>query len=346
MGTTRQFGSSPGDVAGILFGIAILGVLLAVPADATQSIEPVDTEPVDPVIETLVASRDTLFVSQSSELVCIASHDHNASLTYTWSSAYGRLIPMKHKALWQAPANPGTYAVKVEVEDSDGGSASAVTIVQVRDNAPPAITSLSADPAVLLPGQISTLRCEASDPDGHTISYEWQCSAGVISGLGPMVTLTAPEEPGTLSATVRVTDELGASRTRTVTVDVLPADPPIIEDLLVWPLLPDYTKEDFRGGYRLLRGSLTQCEIECVAYAAGRELTYEWSCTEGTIEGAGPMVLFTPPNATTEVYVKVTVSDVFGQAAEEELLFRIFQREEYSREIERSSGGCVVCLRR
>jgi hypothetical protein len=142
---------------------------------------------------------------------------------------------------------------------------------------------------------------------------------------------------------VRVTDEMGASRTRNVMISVRCPEPPVIQELLVWPVLPDYSKFDAHGDYRLLRGSLTKCELQCVALVSYGDLTYEWSCTEGTIEGEGAIVLFTPPDATTGVYVTAKVIDSCGKSAVKELFFRIYQGDEYPTAAE-SLPGCMRCL--
>jgi len=330
--------TSRGDIAGVVFAAALFAVLVMVPQEIAVA------PPAPPVIDLVMASRDTVFTSQSSEVFCVAHQDDSNALTYIWSSPNGVLFPSTDSAVWVAPEESGSYAIVVQVQDEAGGFATDAVTITVEQNEPPTVLSVSATPADLLPGQSATLFCKAVDQEGQNIAYDWIAPQGVTDANGPTATWTAPAQPGTHYVAVRVTDEMGAGRTRNVAIDVTCPDPPAIEELLVWPALPDYTKTDIRGGYRLLRGSLTECQIECVAIAPYGDLSYEWSSTEGTIAGKGPIVLFTPPNATAEVYVTVKVGDVCGQSVQDELRFLVFQREDYSTEIVTNEVGCLRCM--
>jgi hypothetical protein len=329
--------TSPGDLAGMAFAMALFSLIIVTPTGN------VEATPATPVIDLVVASRGTVFTSESSEVFCVAHHDDGMPLTYIWSSAAGMLIPSVDSAVWFAPEEPGTYAIAVEVSDDAGASSNNSVIITVVQNEPPIVMSVTAEPALLSPGESATLFCEAKDIEGHAIEYEWVAPPGIISGTGPRVTWTAPARPGQHYVPVRVTDEMGASRTRNVMISVRCPEPPVIQELLVWPVLPDYSKFDAHGDYRLLRGSLTKCELQCVALVSYGDLTYEWSCTEGTIEGEGAIVLFTPPDATTGVYVTAKVIDSCGKSAVKELFFRIYQGDEYPTAAE-SLPGCMRCL--
>lgn len=331
--------TSSGDIAGVVFALAFFSLFLVTPQ------ETVEATPATPVISFMMASRSTVFETQSSEVFCVAHHDDGSPLTYCWSCDGGTLMPSRDSTIWFAPEESGSYAVSVDVYDDAGAATRDSVTITVERNEPPVVAAVTAEPALLLPGQTTVLSCDALDPEGHSIAYEWITLSGTLSGSGASATWTAPDYAGRYNIIVRVTDELGAAHTRNVMVDVHCPEPPVVDELIVWPSLPDYTKVDINGGYRLLRGSLTQCELECVALAPYGELSYEWTCTEGTIEGRGPIVLFTPPNAITEVHVTVRVSDVCGQSVETEELFKIFQREPYSTEIVTNEVGCLRCLR-
>jgi hypothetical protein len=329
--------TSPGDIAGILFAVAIFSVLCAAPKASVAA-------PAVPVIDIVMASRGSLFGSQSTEIFCVAHHDDGFPLAYNWTSSDGLLIPSGDSALWFAPEVPGTYPIIIEVHDDVGGFTSDTVSITVEQNEPPVVLSLTATPSQLLPGESSILTCEAYDEEGHAIDYEWLAPSGLLTGSGPTVAWTAPERPGDHRVAIKVLDELGATRTSDVIITVRCPEPPVIGELLVWPTLPDYTKLDIHGGYRLLRGQFTTCEIECVTVPSDADVTYTWSCTAGTIAGTGNIVLFTPPHDTAEVYVTATVSDICGQSAEAEVLFRVFLREEYPTEVP-SAPGCLRCAR-
>jgi hypothetical protein len=153
-----------------------------------------------------------------------------------------------------------------------------------------------------------------------------------------MVEWTAPLAPGIYMVTARVHDGHGGDVVSSDLVEVLSPTPPSIETMIVRPFVPEYSKE-YDWGYRLLRGKMCECEIECVASAEGKELTYEWSCTDGSLEGSGPSVLFIPPQKRTDVYVTALVSDEFGHTASAEVMFKVLTREGYS-EIDEVPGGC------
>jgi outer membrane protein OmpA-like peptidoglycan-associated protein len=77
-------------------------------------------------------------------------------------------------------------------------------------NRAPSVTCES-DRAELLPGETTGLRATASDPDGDPLTYEWNTSAGHVSGSGPAATLdfTGATAPTSATVTVRVSDGHG-----------------------------------------------------------------------------------------------------------------------------------------
>ncbi len=93
-------------------------------------------------------------------------------------------------------------------------------------NNPPQISSVSADPVNLAPGEISTLTCVATDPDGDTLTYSWKysgpCEAAILE-TGSTVDWTVAGALGTYTVTVTVNDGKGgtAEGSCSVTVEVL-----------------------------------------------------------------------------------------------------------------------------
>ena len=83
-----------------------------------------------------------------------------------------------------------------------------------RGNNPPQIVSVSADPVNLAPGEISTLTCVASDPDGDTLTYSWRysgpCEAAILE-TGSTVDWTVAGALGTYTVTVTVNDGKGGT---------------------------------------------------------------------------------------------------------------------------------------
>jgi len=280
-----------------------------------------------------------MYPGDTCELVCYALDADNDRIGYTWSSTGGCLEPAGQRARWCAPAAPGAYTITVEASDGNGGSDSGTAVIEVLRNAPPEIDGLWLERDELLPGESAALLCTASDADDHPLSYEWTCTSGELVSVDEQAVWSAPRTPGAYVTTVSVRDGHGGGSQDDVLLTVLSPEPPAIEDLIVRPLLPDYTKESATG-FRLLRGSESECEIECVANDAGGNLVYDWSATSGHIEGEGPLVLFVPPSERAEVVVSVTVTDEFRQSAYAEVFFSVLNREQYPDEDEAAPGGC------
>ena len=292
-----------------------------------------------PEVDSVVSTLDVLFPTQSCDIRCAAHDVDGDALVVRWSTSGGTLEPLGEGARWTAPDRPGSYSVMAEVEDGNGGYDAGILVIEVARNEPPLLSSIAATPALVLPGSVVRLACSAVDPDGHALGYEWSSPDGDVSGVGPLVTWTAPSIPGVYEVSVRAYDGLGGDATGSALVTVASPEPPVIETLIVRPFLPAYTKT-YSWGYRLLRGSRCECEIECVASAGDKELFYEWSATGGAIEGEGAAVLFVPPDRTTAVTVTVTVKDAFGHSAADDVLFKVFQREVYPPEGEEDPGAC------
>jgi len=101
------------------------------------------------------------------------------------------------------------------------------------DNYPPVITSLEAEADWTAPSSSLNVTCAASDRDGDELSYNWSASGGNITGTGPEVTWTAPEEIGVCDITVVVNDGHDGEDTRSVILIAANGTMSIIEDLIV-----------------------------------------------------------------------------------------------------------------
>ena len=188
-------------------------------------------------------------------------------------------------------------------------------------NHPPSITSLKAERDIVTSSGSCQIECIASDPDGDRLTYAWSASGGNISGTGPTITWPAPETVGTYTITVKVTDNRGGENTSSLSINVVPNNPPIIEVLIVTPKEPKYTKE-IPEGYKILKGK--SCEIKCVASdPEGDELNYEWQASGGNISGEGSAATWTAPLRGGEVTITVTVSDSSDGIATESIVFTV-----------------------
>src|SRR3989304_5221457 len=84
----------------------------------------------------------------------------------------------------------------------------------------PAITSLIANAVWTTPSGSLQVTCDASDPDGGELNYEWSATAGNITGTGLEVIWTAPQEVGIYDITVVVQDGYGEEDTMFVHLSV------------------------------------------------------------------------------------------------------------------------------
>ena len=170
----------------------------------------------------------------------------------------------------------------------------------------PSISSLTADyEGEVNPTDSFQIECDASDPDEDELVYSWTVSGGTISGGGSTVTWTAPEDLGTYTITVQVSDGREGMATEQLTIEVVaPNQHPVIESL---------TTDCPR-----LRPTVV-ATIECIASDPdeGDGLDYEWSVDRGKIEGTGSTVTWLSPDDYGKFEITVTVTDGRGGHAYE-----------------------------
>jgi hypothetical protein len=168
------------------------------------------------------------------------------------------------------------------------------------------ITSLEAEVEWIAPLGSIGLTCIAS---GSDLSYEWSTSGGTIAGTGTVVDWVAPEEVGMYDITVNVTGGEGGQDTASISLIASVGPPPGIEDLIV-TADHKYLKESAEG-YKV--GKAQNYSIECVASSnTSGNLTYEWSCTGGEIEGGGSVINWAAPDAVITLTVTAKVFDALG----------------------------------
>ncbi len=179
----------------------------------------------------------------------------------------------------------------------------------VQSNNLPVISKVQPEKDWVTPSGKNIIVCVASDADDDSLTYAWSATGGTFSGAGPVVTWMAPNTPGTYALTVTVTDGRGGEVSSQLTMDVLVNHAPVIESLIAEPPAVK------QGG---------RATLKCVASDPdGDTLNYEWVAARGNISGQGFVVTWTAPNACDEYVIKVTVSDIKGSEASEELKIRV-----------------------
>ena len=166
-------------------------------------------------------------------------------------------------------------------------------------NAPPSITSVTANPTTAAPGDVITLSCSATDPDPEdNLTYKWSAPDG-WSANGKDATYTIPAY-GAYIFTCTVSDGWGGLASATVVVDAPnPNQPPVI--------IAAKVREPITKAILSYSPVGLPVELFCSATDAnGDPLTYKWSGPMGAVPGA--VYIYTPTVAGNHTFT-CTVSD-------------------------------------
>jgi hypothetical protein len=279
-----------------------------------------------PIITSLEAEADWTTPSSSLQVTCNASDRDGDELSYNWSASRGEISGEGATVNWTAPFSVGSYDVTVTVTDGRGGEVMDQVTITARGNRPPTIANLIADAVWITPSGSLQVACNASDPDGDKLSYEWSTTGGDISSTGAAVNWTAPEEAGIYDVTVVVTDGHGEEDTKWVKLSVALSTPPTIENLIVTAREPRYLKKaTATAGYDYDVWKTKEYDIECIVSDTSSGVFYEWLCDGGEISEDGSMITWTAPNPAGIAYVTVTVivSDAADNRVSKSIFFHV-----------------------
>jgi outer membrane protein OmpA-like peptidoglycan-associated protein len=159
----------------------------------------------------------------------VASDPDNDPLTYSWVTTGGAVEGNGTEARWNSSgATPGTYTVKVRVDDGRGGKADCSTDIRVepRPNRPPTITC-SVDRNSVLIGEPVQIVATASDPDNDPLTYSWESSGGQVRGTEASAKFdTTGLKAGHYSVTGHVGDGRGGTADCQLGIEVQEPPPP------------------------------------------------------------------------------------------------------------------------
>ncbi|OGN95428.1 MAG: hypothetical protein A2Z77_06870 [Chloroflexi bacterium RBG_13_51_36] len=176
----------------------------------------------------------------------------------------------------------------------------AVLLYTILGDHRPVIASVHAEPELLLRLGSCRIVCNATDPDGDELSYNWSAARGAIEMTGEADTIVwrAPLSVGFYDVHVAVTDGRGGTATGRVTVTVRTNLSPIISSLIAdtdWISPSD------------------SIQVTCNASDTdGDELSYEWTTDGGHISGSGAVVTWTAPQKVGTYNITVVVKDGYG----------------------------------
>ncbi len=170
-----------------------------------------------------------------------------------------------------------------------------------RRNDPPTVTCAAAKQKILQ-GETTTIRANAVDPDGDTLTFKWSATGGKISGTDSTATFDATDvAPGKYTVTVVVADK---KHEASCSVDIT------------------VQKRNYPPTAKLEPPSanVTQGEsvnFTCVASDANKDpLTYTWTVDGEKLAATGPQITFGTEGRKPGTYnVKCSVSD--GEATTE-----------------------------
>jgi len=274
-----------------------------------------------PVITSLKAEPEKVLPSGTCQIVCNATDPDGDELSYGWSADGGAITGKGATVTWTAPGSVDSYNITVIALDSRGGGVMKKVTIEVRTNRPPTINSLVADASWTTPAGSLRVTCNATDPDGDTLTYEWITTGGNMSGTGAAVNWTAPQEVGIYNVTVVVKDGHGREDTRFVSLSVTLNPPPVIENLTVTAKEPKYLKITSTG-YTV--GRTKQYDIACNVSDTSGGVSYNWSCESGVISGEGSMITWTAPDESLDrTTVTVIVSDAVGNMVSRSIVFKV-----------------------
>jgi outer membrane protein OmpA-like peptidoglycan-associated protein len=158
-----------------------------------------------------------------------ASSPDNLPLTYSYTASGGNVEGTGPDARWTpSGVNPGSYTVTAKVEDGKAGTASCTADIRVEEKPhhPPTV-SCTANPTTIMPGERSTITCNATSPDNLPLTYNYSASSGQVTGDGPQAQFDSTgAQPGTVTIKCEVTDSRGDKGDGTTTVEVQQPPPP------------------------------------------------------------------------------------------------------------------------
>jgi|GEM_PF-2260685 len=161
-----------------------------------------------------------------------------------WTTTAGSVVasdngttgsPYAASAIWQAPATEGTYSITVSLSDSGtflcGGRATTTgsldVLVSTASNTAPVVTSVTASPGRVYPGQQVLLSCSATDADDDPVAFDWATDLGAVtpdaSSPGMSQAVLETPRPGIATVVCSARDPAGAADSASVQVAVTDA---------------------------------------------------------------------------------------------------------------------------
>jgi len=161
--------------------------------DSSPTTNPEGASNGPPRILSLEANPARVNLGEETWIGCSVFDPDGDILTYEWGATGGSFSTMPDESMvWRAPDRTGDWIVTVTVSDPAGNVATESVTVSVGENRSPVIRSLQAVSSAVVAGESTLISCEAEDPDGDILAYEWRVDGGELTGAGRQVTWFAP----------------------------------------------------------------------------------------------------------------------------------------------------------
>ena len=187
-----------------------------------------------PIITSLEAGAGWTAPLSSLQVTCNASDTDGDALSYNWSASGGNITGTGAIVNWTAPGEVGMYDISVVVADSLGKNATKSITLIASNGPPPIIDDLIVTAEHKYLKETATgykvaktyeynIACNASG--NGTLSYNWSCTGGNISGGGSNITWTAPNTVCDVTVTVKVFDGVGNWVKKSIVLEVVACSP-------------------------------------------------------------------------------------------------------------------------
>ena len=283
-------------------------------AGRTRTLEVVLT-PTAPVVNQPPVAQFTFappspVAGQPVQFDASASYDPDGAIaSYAWDFQNDGIVDRTGVTPTWTFTAPGTYQVKLTVTDNRGATGSITRPVTVQVANRPPTASFVFSPSSPRPGDwVRFDGTASSDPDGTIVNYQWDFqNDGTFDATGS-IAFFQYAAPGTYTARLVVTDNLGAtgSTTRPVTVSPLAVNQPPVAQFSYTPTNP------VTGTAVTFNGTASYDPDGAIA-------AFAWDLNgDGAIDRSGPVVTWTYTAAgtyTATLYVTDNLGAV-GQASQ------------------------------
>ena len=257
-----------------------------------------------PVINSMDLNSNEFFPNLQYTFTCDVTDPDNNTIYYEWHVDAGILDNYEAATVtWTAPGSNGIYDIKLKVTDGWGESDSVtktVAVGNVPKNAPPVIQGIAVYPdGSKYPDNTYQIWCEVTDPNSGLRNFDFKVTGGNLHDQDAnLIKWDTPNNPGTYTITVTVTDKEGNTVTSSENI-VVEQHRIEVADIIV---INDYIATNMT------------CDITAVMVDPKLQITsYEWSCSGGQIHGrSGFTALWDTPGNPGTYSLTMTATTLGG----------------------------------